>query len=236
MAFVTGQLEVSDLSHAYRPSAVVGPVSLVIPPGSCLGLVGSNGAGKTTILRMVCGLTPPTTGAVLVSGRLPTRFGPQVSITGMIEEPAFYPFLGARENLRAFAGGWPQRLARIESSLERVDLAHTMVKFSEFSQGMRQRLGIARLLMARSPVIVFDEPTNGLDPVFLREFRNIIAELCEQGHSILLSSHMLHEVQQMCDQYVMMSAGRTLLAGATRDIAPGTNLEDLYFTALQDYR
>ena len=155
-----------------------------------------------------------------------------MTITGMIEEPAFYPFFTATENLRAFTGGSKDRIERIPDALAKVGLDGVTSRFHQFSQGMRQRLGIARMLVSDSPVMVFDEPTNGLDPVFLKTFRAIIADLQKTGHAILLSSHMLHEVQQMCDSYVMMDAGKPIAEGQTLDLAAGTTLEDLFFASL----
>ena len=168
-----------------------------------------------------------------MAGAPPMRTGPEVSITGMIEEPAFYPFLTARSNLEAFSGGVAARIDRIPRALATVELDTVKVPFSQYSQGMRQRLGIARALMLASPVIIFDEPTNGLDPVFLKSFRDIVQMLQDDGHAIVLSSHMLHEVQQMSDSYLMLDAGTCIARGDTSDLAAGASLEDLYFSAVR---
>ena len=214
-------LEAHDLSHSYRSGASVGPIDLTVPAGGCLGLVGANGAGKTTVLRMLLGLLTPHSGEVLMAGAPPVRTGPEVSITGMIEEPAFYPFLTARSNLEAFSGGVAARIDRIPRALATVELDTVKVPFSQYSQGMRQRLGIARALMLASPVIIFDEPTNGLDPVFLKSFRDIVQMLQDDGHAIVLSSHMLHEVQQMSDSYLMLDAGTCIARGEPPTSRPG---------------
>ncbi len=229
---MSSTLAVSGLSHTFSNGSRIGPVTFTVEPGSCLGLVGANGAGKTTELKMICGLLAIGAGTLTVDGQPPVRLGPQTSITGMIEEPAFYPFLSARENLEAFAGGYPERIARITKALEEVELEDSRLHYSKYSQGMRQRLGIARLLICSSPVIVLDEPTNGLDPVFLHRFREIVRDLKEEGHAVVLSSHMLHEVQQICDSYVMMNDGAQILSGATADLSEGATVEDLYFSAI----
>lgn len=229
---VSSTLAVSGLSHTFSNGSRIGPVTFTVEAGSCLGLVGANGAGKTTELKMICGLASIASGTLTVGGKEPVRLGPEVSITGMIEEPAFYPFLSARENLRAFSGGYSERIGRIAAALANVELEDSRLHYSKYSQGMRQRLGIARLLVCSSPVIVLDEPTNGLDPVFLHRFREIVANLKAAGHAIVLSSHMLHEVQQICDSYVMMNGGEQILGGATADLAEGATIEDLYFSAI----
>ncbi|MDP8908982.1 MAG: ATP-binding cassette domain-containing protein [Chloroflexota bacterium] len=215
----------------YR-TAVVGPVSLTIAAGGVFGLVGANGAGKTTLLRLLCGLTAATSGTVevwgqpVVAGRRPPSLG------GVIEEPRFYPWLTARENLAAAAAGRASWVERINGRLEQVDLLDRAEEVvAGFSQGMRQRLGLARALLGDPRLLVLDEPTNGLDPHGIRWMRSLITSFGEQGKSVIVSSHLLHEVQQVCDDVAVIAGGRVLASGSVASVtADASSLEDLYFS------
>ncbi len=209
----------------------VGPVELAVPSGASLGLIGANGAGKTTVLKMICGLLAPTEGAVEVWGE-PVDAGVAPPLLGaMIEEPRFYPWLGARENLSAAAAGRAAWEDRIEDALTLVglqDVGRRVVR--EYSQGMRQRLGLARALLGAPRLLVLDEPTNGLDPHGIRWMRDLLAGHAQEGRTVVLSSHLLGEVQQVCDSIAVMAAGELLTAGDVDEVARGaSDLEDLYF-------
>ncbi|HWC27331.1 MAG TPA: ATP-binding cassette domain-containing protein [Solirubrobacteraceae bacterium] len=213
-------------------TAVVGPVSMTISAGGVFGLVGANGAGKTTLLKLLCGLTAATSGAVEVRGERVRAGQRPASLGAIVEEPRFYPWLSARENLEAAAAGRAAWLARIDERLEQVDLLDRAEEpVSAFSQGMRQRLGLARALLGDPRLLVLDEPTNGLDPHGIRWMRSLISSFGHQGRSVIVSSHLLHEVQQVCDEVAVIASGRVLAHGSVASVtAEATSLEDLYFS------
>jgi ABC-2 type transport system ATP-binding protein len=179
------------------------------------GFLGPNGAGKTTTIRMLLGLIAPTAGHIRLLGR-PLPDPRAVSRTGsMIEEPAFYPWLTGRQNLQvtAWAGG-----ARPAGELGRVLDATGLAtvagrKVRTYSQGMRQRLGLAAAMLGRPPLLVIDEPTNGLDPAGIREIRGLLRDLADSGTAVFMSSHLLAEVEQVCDRVAVIVAGRLVEEG-----------------------
>lgn len=227
-------LRLTEVIRSYGPNATIGPVSLTVGAGTCFGLIGANGAGKTTVMRMAAGLERPDDGHLQVLGA-PVAVGTlPVGISGMIEEPRFYLWLSARQNLEAFCGNDEVRRDQIQAVLARVGLDATSAqRVKSFSQGMRQRLGIARVLLCDTEVVIFDEPTNGLDPVGIRWFREMLGELVAMGRTVLLSSHLLHEVQAACSHYLMLSQGQTVSAGAVADLEGYASLEDMYFAVIQ---
>lgn len=227
-------LELKALTRTFgRSGQTIGPVSFGVRPGECFGLVGANGAGKTTLMRQIVGLDAPTSGTIHVLGSPVVPFRPTPGVTGMIEEPTFFSWLGAADNLRA---AFPHRRlgrAELDDMLAQVGLAEVGdKKVVAFSQGMRQRLGIARALLARPAVLVLDEPTNGLDPVGIRWLRDVIARQRDLGVAIILSSHMLHEVQASAQSFLMLDHGRPITGGRVADIAGVHGLEELYFAAI----
>ena len=203
------------LTKRYGSATVVDHVDIVIPKGEIYGLVGRNGAGKTTIIRMVSAQTPPSEGEVELFGATGEgELRTARSRTGaMVETPSFYPYLTARENLeyyrrqRGIAGRHV-----VEDALEQVNLANTgSKKFKTFSLGMKQRLGLALALMNRPDLLLLDEPINGLDPEGIVEFRNLLLELNRQYRTtILISSHILSELQNLATCYGFIDQGRML--------------------------
>lgn len=215
----------------HRKGLRVGPVDLSVHSGQVLGLVGANGAGKTTLLKAVCGLARLASGRVLV-GSVPVQFGHMPSSVGaLIEEPAFLTRASAWDNLTLAAAGRSDQLGRREQLLVDVGLlerAHDRV--ASYSQGMRQRLGIARALLADPAVVVLDEPTNGLDPHGIRWVRELVVRLAGRGRVVLLSSHLLAEVQVLADVVAVVVQGQVLVSGPTREVlAAQTTLEHFYF-------
>jgi len=185
--------------------------------GEVYGFLGPNGAGKTTTLRMLLGLIRPTSGDLTVLGRRPGDAGVLAQIGSMIEGPAFYPFLSGRANLEVVARYAGTGTARIDETLETVDLAaRGGDRFSTYSLGMKQRLGVAAALLKDPDLVVLDEPTNGLDPAGMRDMRALIRRLGDSGRTVILSSHMLGEVQQICDRVGVISSGR-MVAESTVD-------------------
>ncbi|HEY4376790.1 MAG TPA: ATP-binding cassette domain-containing protein, partial [Acidimicrobiales bacterium] len=190
----------------------VDDLSFTVEPGQVCGLLGPNGAGKTTVLRMLMGLERPSAGATRLFGTTVQPSCAQLRHVGaMIEEAAFVPNLSGRRNLELWwrAGGAPLSAADFDGALAVAgldDAVHRKVK--TYSQGMKQRLGFARALLARAELLVLDEPTNGLDPGEIREIRELIGHLAAQGSTVLLSSHHLSEVENTCTHVVVMNKGR----------------------------
>ena len=214
---------------------ILDDVSFQVACGSVCGLLGANGAGKTSVLRVATGLIGPHAGEVRVArhpvaaGRMPAQVG------ALIEEPRFYPWLSARENLLVAAAGRRERVVRIDDLLAEVGLWERKAdKVRAYSQGMRQRLGIARVLLGSPEVLLLDEPANGLDPAGYRWLRGLVARLNANGVTILLASHALGEVQRLCSEVVVLAEGKVVACGTTAEVLSGhATLED-YFFALTD--
>ena len=200
-------------------------VCLHVEAGRVYGLLGPNGAGKSTILKMVCGMMRPTEGEVLFAGR-PWKREDLYEIGSLIEEPPIYPNLTARENLRVRTTmlGIPE--ARIDEVLATVGLEDAGKKRAgRFSMGMKQRLGLALALLARPRLLVLDEPTNGLDPIGIEELRDMIRGFAAAGTTVIVSSHILSEVQLMADRVGIVYRGRLAYEG---DLGEGQDLEELF--------
>lgn len=213
-------------------TAVAG-VSLHIREGEVYGLLGPNGAGKSTTLKMICGMLRPTSGGMLFAGHAWGR-DDLYQIGSLIEEAALYPNLTARENLRVRTTllGLPE--SRIDEALAAVDLTDTGRKRAgRFSMGMRQRLGLALALLARPRLLVLDEPTNGLDPIGIEELRDQVRGFAAAGTTVLVSSHILSEVQQMADTVGIIYRGRLAYEDRLR---PGQDLEELFMGVCREGR
>lgn len=211
----------------------VADVSLHIQEGEVYGLLGPNGAGKSTTLKMICGMLRPTSGEMLFGGRL-WRRDDLYAIGSLIEEAPLYPNLTARENLRVRTTllGLPER--RIDEALEAVGLTDTGRKRAgRFSMGMRQRLGLALALLARPRLLVLDEPTNGLDPIGIEELRDQVRGFAASGTTVLVSSHILSEVQQMADSVGIIYRGRLAYEDRLRK---DQDLEELFMDVCQEGR
>ena len=202
-------VEVTGLTKRYGDTLAVDRVDLMVQPGEVYGFLGPNGAGKTTTLRILTGLIAPTSGTVRVLGGTPGQAQVLARTGSMIESPAFYPYLSGLDNLRLLAEYADVPRARIQKVLEQVDLAdRSRDRFSTYSLGMKQRLGVAAALLKDPELVILDEPTNGLDPAGMRDMRRLIRELGSDGRTVLLSSHLLGEVQQICDRVGIINDGR----------------------------
>ncbi|MFC7496497.1 MULTISPECIES: ABC transporter ATP-binding protein [unclassified Nocardioides] len=189
----------------------VDAVSMTVRRGEVYGFLGPNGAGKTTTLRMMLGLIRPTAGRVNVLGQPAGRPEVTARVGALVEGPGFYPYLSGRDNLLVMARYRGLSEAVVDSALERVDLADRGGdRFKSYSLGMKQRLGVASALMGDPDLIVLDEPTNGLDPAGMADMRALIVALARSGQTVLLSSHLLAEVQEICDRVGVISNGRLL--------------------------
>jgi ABC-2 type transport system ATP-binding protein len=203
----------------------VADVDLCIPRGSAFGYLGPNGAGKTTLIRMLLGLTQPTSGSYRLLGRpMPQERRTALARVGaIVEEPSFHKHLTGRENLWIVAAARePAAHARIDAALARVGLAdRANDRVQVYSQGMRQRLGLARCLLADPELLILDEPTNGLDPSGIQEFRGFVSSLVEEGRTVVLSSHLLDEVEKICDHVAIVDRGRIVAQGPLSELAGG---------------
>ena len=218
-------LQTENLCKSFKKQLAVDHVSLSVPRNSIYGLLGPNGAGKSTTLKMMAGMLRPDSGRILFQGHEWVR--KDLSEIGvLIESPPLYENLTARENLkvRTLALGLPDSL--IAETLEMVDLTHTGKKRAgQFSMGMKQRLGIAIALLNKPKLLILDEPTNGLDPIGIQDMRELIRSFPRQGITVILSSHILSEVEQVADKIGIIASGRLGYQGA----APhGAELEALF--------
>jgi len=209
---MTEQVVITNgLTKRYGDRLAVDGVRLTVRRGEVYGFLGPNGAGKTTTLRMLLGLVRPTGGGATVLGRPPGAPDALQRIGALVEGPGCYPYLSGRDNLRVVARYAGLNDVAVEAALELVDLTgRGSDRFRSYSLGMKQRLGVAAALLGRPELLILDEPTNGLDPAGMADMRNLIRALAERGQTVLLSSHLLGEVQQICDRIGVIAAGRLL--------------------------
>ena len=226
-------LQTEQITKTYHKKDVVKKVSLHIPKGSVYGLLGPNGAGKSTILKMISGIARPSDGTILFDGHTWTRADLE-HIGALIEMLPIYPNLTAYENMkvRAWLLGLPEE--EIDKVLETVGLQDTGKKRAgQFSLGMKQRLGIAVSILNQPKLLILDEPANGLDPFGIEELRNLIRSFTEKGITVLLSSHILSEVQQVADYIGILSDGELKYEGPVQQ---GVDLEELFMTIAKNRR
>jgi ABC-2 type transport system ATP-binding protein len=216
-------VEVRGLSKRFSKSVLaVNDLSFQVEQGQICGLLGPNGAGKTTALRILLGLIMPTGGDAFLFGARARPGAPELKRVGaIIETAAFVPHLSGMKNLKLWweAGGARFADADLERALAVAGLGDAVNrKVKTYSQGMRQRLGLARVLLGRPDVLVLDEPTNGLDPGELREVRQLVRRVADEGATVLFSSHILGEVEQICTHAVVMDKGHLIAAGSVADL------------------
>jgi ABC-2 type transport system ATP-binding protein len=222
MSTTTNIIETRGVVKRFGARTAVSEVNLTVPRGSAFGFLGHNGAGKTTLIRMLLGLTQADAGTMRISGRLvpEERAAVLARVGAMVEEPHFHRHLTGRENLRVIAAArGPEAQGRINGALRRVgltDRADERVK--AYSQGMRQRLGVARCLLADPELLILDEPMNGLDPGGILEFRMMIGELTGEGRTVFLSSHLLDEVEKTCHAAAVIDRGRIIAQGPISEL------------------
>ncbi|MER5649337.1 alpha/beta fold hydrolase [Streptosporangium sp. NPDC002524] len=234
-------LRIRGLTKAYRNGELaVNDLSFTVEHGQVLGLLGPNGAGKTTTLRMLMGLIKPDGGEVRIFGHRVTPGAPVLSRLGsFVEGPGFLPHLNGRDNLELYwkATGRPAEDARFAEALEIAGLGKALDRaVRTYSQGMRQRLAIAQAMLGLPDLLVLDEPTNGLDPPQIREMREVLIRYARGGRTVIVSSHLLAEVEQTCSHVVVMHRGRLVTAGTVAELlssrtpvnGSGTRLEDVF--------
>lgn len=221
---MSNPVETSELTKRYGRSVAVENLNLTVPSGEVYGFLGPNGAGKTTTLRMLLGLTRPTSGSLRVFGKNPGA-GYLSQVGALIEGPAFYPYLSGLENLRVLAGHAGVRRTRVDAVLETVDLAdRSKDRYRTYSLGMKQRLGLAAALLKEPRLLILDEPTNGLDPVGIADMRTLLRKLAAEGVTVLLSSHLLAEVEQICDRFGVLTNGHLVAETTIAELRAGGTL------------
>jgi ABC-2 type transport system ATP-binding protein len=210
------------LFKRYGELVAVDHVDLTVEKGDVFGYLGPNGAGKTTSLRMLLGLIRPTEGSIELFGRDPQVDGAKAlqGVAGFVEGPTFYPYLTARRNLRLLAAyDDGDSRSRIEAMLDLVELRDRGDdKVGGYSHGMRQRLGIAAALLRQPKLLLLDEPTTGLDPAGMRDMRDLVRRLAGEGITVLLSSHLLAEVEELCNRVAIIRKGRIVYEGALDEL------------------
>src|SRR6476659_6189112 len=218
-------VETFGLTKRFGERTAVDGVDLHIPRGVAFGYLGPNGAGKTTLIRMLLGLTRATAGTMRILGRdVPAERAEALARVGaIVEEPHFHGYLTGRQNLAIIAAAREREAhKRIDAALERTGLADRAdEKVRKYSLGMRQRLGVARSLLADPELLLLDEPTNGLDPAGIHEFRDMIRGFVAEGRTVLLSSHLLDEVEKICDEVAIVDRGAVVAQGPIAELAAG---------------
>lgn len=218
-------VETSDLRKVYRSrkgdSVAVDALSLRVPTGGVHGFLGPNGSGKTTTIRMMLGLARPTSGRIRLFGEsVPDRLAAVMPRVGaIVESPKFFPTFTGHKNLSLLAGAIDVPTGRVDEVLHEVGLGERgKDRYKAYSLGMKQRLAIAATLLKRPQLLILDEPTNGLDPAGIREIRESIRRLADNGVTVILSSHILAEVQQVCDHVSIIGRGRLLASGSVDEV------------------
>jgi len=222
-------VETHGLTKRYSTGVLaVNDLTLLVKTGEVYGFLGPNGAGKTTTLRLLSGLLHPTAGSATVAGAAPGTPASLARLGAMVETPAFYPYLSGRDNLRVVARYSSVSKSRIEPVLKQVDLAdRARHKFRTYSTGMKQRLGAAAALLKDPDLLILDEPTSGLDPQGTVEMRALIGDIRREGRTVLLSSHLLNEVELICDRVGVIAKGKLVAEGTVDELrarSGGTSL------------
>jgi len=211
-----------DVTKRYGRLTAVDAITMQVAQGEVYGVLGPNGAGKTTFLRMLFGLIRPDAGTIKLFGRTREEAGTRVldGVSGFIESPKFYPYLSGRKNLAGLArldgGTTPERMAEVLEIVDLVDRADD--KVGGYSFGMRQRLGVAASLLRDPQLLVLDEPANGLDPAGIRDMRALVKRLAASGLTVLLSSHDMTEVEEICDNVTIMRTGSVVFHGEIAEL------------------
>jgi ABC-2 type transport system ATP-binding protein len=219
-------VETRGLAKRYGEIVAVDGVDLTVEPGDVYGYLGPYGAGKTTSLRMLLGLIRPSAGSARLFGRDPLVDGARAldGVAGFVEGPRFYPYLSGRRNLQLLSDyDEPPSQRRIDEVLELVELRdRAKDKVGGYSHGMRQRLGIAAALLRSPRQLLLDEPTTGLDPAGMRDMRDLVRRLAAEQITIMLSSHLLYEVEELCNRVAIIRKGRVVYQGALRELLSTT--------------
>jgi ABC-2 type transport system ATP-binding protein len=232
------RITIDRLTKRYGSVCAVDDLSFSLQAGSITGFVGANGAGKSTTLRMLLGLTRPTSGTALIDGRRYADLRNPARVVGALTDPdVFHPRRRGRDALRVLASASSIPDRRVEEVLDLVDLTGAADRrVNGYSMGMRQRLGLAAALLGDPATVVLDEPANGLDPMGVRWLRTLLRDLSDEGRTVLVSSHQLAELAQTVDDVVVIDHGRLVAGGSMRELVregAATSLEDLFLDLVQ---
>lgn len=225
-------LNIESLSKKFGEFYAVKNISMSVNKGDVIAIIGRNGAGKTTLLRLICRLIYPTSGKIFINNKsLDSDFLEAIrSLGALIDSPVFYGNLTAYQNLLLSAKILGISEARIKETLEIIKLQDTgKKKVKNFSLGMKQRLGIGNAILANPPLLILDEPTNGLDPQGIIDIRNLILDLKQRGFTIIIASHLLSEVEQLCTKVVMMENGQIIKMGNLEELLESKNLNNFEY-------
>lgn len=226
-------LETKNLSKSFGLRKAVDGLNLEVPEGSVFGFLGPNGSGKSTTIRMMTGLITPDAGKVLIRKNSVQELGNTAlkGVGALIEKADFHKHLSGETNLKMLARMEGTDFSRVGTVLDRVGLGKRgRDKVKAYSQGMKQRLGIAQTLLSKPKLLILDEPTNGLDPQGMKEVRDLIRQLSSEGITIFISSHLLDEVQKICTHIAMIGQGKLITSGAMNDLLRSS---DLFLTEIQ---
>lgn len=221
-------VETHGLTKRFGPNMAVNGVELLVPRGCAFGYLGPNGAGKTTLIRVLLGLTRADAGTMSLLGYPVPRHRDRAlaRVGAIVDEPRFHAHLTGRENLELLAAARERAArARVAPSLERVGLSHRADdRVAKYSMGMRQRLGVAACLIGDPQLLILDEPMNGLDPAGMQDMRQMIRSLVAEGRTVVLSSHLLDEVQRTCDAVAIVDRGSVIRQGPINELLAGTSM------------
>ena len=211
-------LELNNITKHYKTVTALNNVSFTVPEGSVYGILGPNGSGKTTLLGIILDILRPSSGRFLLMGK-PADAAIRKQVGTLLETPNFYHYLSGEKNLQIAAHIKGKGFNEIDSILQKVNLyQRKQSKFSTYSLGMKQRLAIASCLLGDPKVLIFDEPTNGLDPSGIAEIRELIKQLNAEGRTIIMASHLLDEVEKVCTHVAIIQHGNLLTAGSVNEV------------------
>ena len=211
-------LELNNITKHYKTVTALNNVSFSVPEGSVYGILGPNGSGKTTLLGIILDILRPSSGSFLLMGK-PADAAIRKQVGTLLETPNFYHYLSGEKNLQIAAHIKGKGFNEIDSILQKVNLyQRKQSKFSTYSLGMKQRLAIASCLLGDPKVLIFDEPTNGLDPSGIAEIRELIKQLNAEGRTIIMASHLLDEVEKVCTHVAIIQHGNLLTAGSVNEV------------------
>lgn len=226
-------LTLNNISKFYGRIHALKNVSFSVPEGSVFGILGPNGSGKTTMLGIIMNILKATSGSFTINGQAPTA-DTRKQIGTLLETPNFYHYLSAERNLRIAAEIKGKPNADIDGALKRVNLYERRTsKFSTYSLGMKQRLAIASCLLGNPDILVFDEPTNGLDPVGIAEIRELIKSLAAEGKTIIMASHLLDEVEKVCTHVAILKYGDLLTSGDVNEVLKNEDIVEVAAADMQ---
>jgi ABC-2 type transport system ATP-binding protein len=224
---VSSILSIQSVTKFYGSIRALHKVSFDVPPGAVFGVLGPNGSGKTTLLGIIMDVLKASAGSYTWFGEPPSEIHRQ-KIGTLLETPNFYHYLSGEKNLQIAAAIKKKGEADIPRVLEMVKLTDRKdSRFSTYSLGMKQRLAIASCLLGNPSVLVFDEPTNGLDPVGIAQIRQVIKDLSKEGKTIILASHLLDEVEKVCDHVAILQKGQLLMAGRVNEVLTNEDFVEL---------